>query len=146
MRLPGVLAVSLAVAACGAPAANTGPRGATNTPEPPFDAKAAPSTSTATEPTVADALAFLDRVDAELRRLWIARDRAGWVSENFITDDTEAIAADAETATAAYVTLAVREAARFQHLKLPEDAARKLMLLRLAQTVPAPDDAVLREE
>jgi peptidyl-dipeptidase A len=106
----------------------------------------APGTAAQAAPTNEEALEFLARVDADLRRLWIARDRAAWVSENFITDDTEALAADAEAATAAYVIRAVREATRYEHLDLPEDAKRQLMLLRLAQTVPAPDDDALREE
>ncbi|HEX4339092.1 MAG TPA: M2 family metallopeptidase [Polyangiaceae bacterium] len=136
----------LAATACSAPL-NGGASGAAPTTG---SAPAAPRTSAtpsaSTPPTVAEALAFLERVDRELRKLWIRRDRAAWVSENFITDDTEAIAADAESATSAYVIGAVREAARFKNLDLPEDARRKLMLLRLAQTVPAPDDAALRDE
>jgi peptidyl-dipeptidase A len=97
-------------------------------------------------PTVEDAKKFLSQVDADLRRLWVARDRAGWVSQNFITDDTEALAAAGEEATAEYVTRAIKESRKFEKLKLPEDLARQLMLLRLAQTVPAPSDAAERSE
>jgi peptidyl-dipeptidase A len=139
--------VAIVATACGS-AANTAPP-STRPPSPLAPAAPAPSSSTAparAAPTREEALAFLARVDADLRRLWIARDRAAWVSENFITDDTEAMASDAEAATAAYVIGAVREAARYQHLDLPEEAKRQLLLLRLAQTVPAPDDAALREE
>ncbi len=138
--------VAVALAACSGSAANTAPP---STRPPPAPAAPSPASSSAPPQAAAtreEALAFLARVDGDLRRLWIARDRAAWVSENFITDDTEAIAADAEAATAAYVIRAVREAARYQHLDLPEDARRQLLLLRLAQTVPAPDDAALREE
>ena len=96
--------------------------------------------------TVEEALAFLRRVDVELRKLWMQRDRAAWVNQNFITDDTDAMAAETEAATAAYVSRAVKESLRFDGLALPDAAKRKLYLLRLAQTVPAPDDPALREE
>ncbi|MGH7286302.1 MAG: M2 family metallopeptidase, partial [Polyangiaceae bacterium] len=72
------------------------------------------------------------------------------VQENFITDDTEALAAAGEEATAAYVTEAIRRAQRFAPLmkanKLPPDVARKLTLLTFSQTVPAPSDPKAREE
>jgi peptidyl-dipeptidase A len=147
MRQSRLLSVAIGALACGGCATSTAPPAAPPPPGPP-PATALP-TASAPPPAAAtkeEALAFLARVDEDLRRLWIARDRAGWVSENFITDDTEAIASDAEANTAAYVIRAVREAARYEHLDLPEDAKRQLLLLRLAQTVPAPDDAALREE
>ncbi|MGH7282526.1 MAG: hypothetical protein ACRELY_13450, partial [Polyangiaceae bacterium] len=40
-------------------------------------------------PTPEEAAAFIADVETNLRKLWVARDRAGWVQENFITDDTE---------------------------------------------------------
>ncbi len=150
MRRAAALLVPIALAACSAPAANERPCGAVGLSAARSPGAARPAVATPEKDTpratVPEALAFLKRVDADLRRLWIARDRAAWVSENFITDDTETLAADAEARTAEYVTRAVREALRFTGLALPEDAARQLMLLRLSQTVPAPDDPALREE
>jgi peptidyl-dipeptidase A len=97
-----------------------------------------------TVPTVQEATAFVADVEDHLRRLWIARDRANWVNENFITDDTEALASAAEEATAAYVRDAIVRARgrRFEDLgpSLPADVARKLYLLSVSQTVPAPGD------
>jgi peptidyl-dipeptidase A len=90
--------------------------------------------------TVDDARAFLVQVDADLRELWKARDRAAWVSLTDITDDTEALAAAGEQATAEYVTRKVHEARRFEGLALPDDLARQMKLLRLSQIVPAPSD------
>ena len=139
--------VALALTACGGSAPHTAPPATRRPPLAPMAFALPPPSGTAqAAPTNEEAAEFLARVDGDLRRLWIARDRAAWVSENFITDDTEALAADGEAATAAYVIRAIREAARYEHLDLPEDAKRQLMLLRLAQTVPAPDDAPLREE
>ena len=67
----------------------------------------------AAAPTADDAKKFVAEVDKDLRRLWVARDRAGWVNQNFITDDTEALSASGEEATAAYVTEAITKARRF---------------------------------
>ena len=97
-------------------------------------------------PTLDDARAFFNKVDGDLRRLWVARDRASWANQTNLTDDTDAIAADAESATAAYVLEAARDSRRFDTLQLPPDLARMKQLLRLAQTVPAPDDEAARRE
>ena len=96
--------------------------------------------------TPEDARRFLSEVDHDLRRLWIMRDRASWVNQNFITDDSEAMGATGEEATAEYVTRKVLEAKRFDGLKLETDAARQLSLLRLSQVVPAPDNEGERRE
>lgn len=97
-------------------------------------------------PTVEEARAFVAEVEEGLRRTWATRDRAWWIAQNFITDDTEALAAEAEEATAEYVRQAIERSKRFQGLDLPEDVARKLHLLKLAQIVPAPSDPAKRGE
>jgi len=99
-------------------------------------------------PTVQEAAAFVRDVEDTLRQLWVARDRASWINENFITDDTDAQASKAEEATAAYVADAIGRARRFDRVRsdLPPDVARKFALLSLAQVVPAPSDAARREE
>lgn len=89
---------------------------------------------------------FVDDVDRELRRLWTARDRAGWINQNFITDDSENLAAQAEQATAAYMTKVIVESRKYDGPNLPPDVARKLHLLRISQTVPAPSDGAAGEE
>jgi peptidyl-dipeptidase A len=102
----------------------------------------------ADSPTVADAEAFVLDVEDHLRRLWVARDRANWVSENFITEDTEALASAAEEATASYIRDAIVRSRRFDVLgpQLPPDVARRLYLLSIAQTVPAPGDPAKASE
>jgi peptidyl-dipeptidase A len=104
--------------------------------------------SASSAPTAEQARAFIDEVETQLRRLWVARDRANWVNENFITDDTDALAAAGEEATAGYVAEAITRSKRFDAIRgaLPSDVARKLYLLSLAQTVPAPRDAKERAE
>ena len=96
--------------------------------------------------TPEEAKKFLDQVDRDLRRLWVARDRAGWANQNFITDDTEALAAAGEEATAAYITEAVAKAKRFDGVKLDPVLQRQLQLLKLTQVVPAPSNADERGE
>jgi peptidyl-dipeptidase A len=134
----------LAVAACGGePAPAVCPR----IPPPP-SAAVAEEASSPPAPTVQEAGAFVDDVEEDLRRLWVARDRAAWVTANFITDDTEALASAGEEATAAYVAQAIERSRRFDAIRaeLPPDVARKLYLLSLAQTVPAPRDPKGRAE
>ena len=95
-----------------------------------------------------EARAFVTEVEENLRRLWVARDKALWVNETFITDDTEDLAAAGEEATAAYIGAAIVRSRRFEAIRadLPPDVARKLYLLSIAQTVPAPSDAARRTE
>ena len=106
-------------------------------------ALSAPQEPTAQEPTTqeAEAEAFIERAETELLAAWEDSARASWVQATYITEDTEILAAKAtETSTALAVQLA-QEAARFQGLELPYDLDRKLRLLRLALTVPAPNNA-----
>ena len=99
------------------------------------------------EATPDGAKKFVAAVDKDLRRLWVARDRAGWVNQNFITDDTESLSASGEEATAAYITEAITKARRFEGVKgIEGDVARQLLLLKLAQVVPAPSNADERGE
>jgi peptidyl-dipeptidase A len=93
-----------------------------------------------------EARAFLERAEAQLEEVWESEARASWVQSNFITYDTDILAARAaERSTALSVSLAM-EAARYQGLALPEDLARKLLLLRLAVVVPAPSDPAKTKE
>lgn len=83
---------------------------------------------------------FIDSAEAVLQDLWGRAGRASWVQSNFITYDTEIIAAEAnERAIAATVALA-KEAAEYQGLDLPYDVDRRLKILRLSLSNPAPSD------
>ena len=90
--------------------------------------------------TVQEARDFVARVETHLDALGIKSSRADWVQSNFITEDTEKIASDARLEVLAAVTKHALEARRFDGLKLPEDLARKLMLLKLSIELPAPSD------
>lgn len=97
-------------------------------------------------PTAAEANEFIKHAEQRLAELNLRAARAGWVQENFITEDTELLAAEAnEELTAAVTELAVA-ATRFDKLQLPPDTRRKLMLLKLALVAPAPSNPAEREE
>ena len=100
----------------------------------------------AAQPTIADARKFLE--DAEQRLLVLSDEaqQASWVQENFITSDTEALAALAnERATDEQVRLA-KESKRFDALTLPPELARKVRLLRIGFTLATPADPKESEE
>jgi peptidyl-dipeptidase A len=98
------------------------------------------------KPTVAQALAFIDSAEKELGALNIEAGQAAWVQETYITDDTVALEASANDRLIARQTVLIGEARKFDGLKLPPDAARKLQLLKLSIGLPAPSDPTLRAE
>ncbi len=92
------------------------------------------------KPSVEEATVFVNAAERRLLDLWITKERASWVMSNFITFDTEIIAAEAAQEVAGASMELAKEAARFNGLNLPEDVARKLMLLKLSQPIPAPSN------
>lgn len=97
-------------------------------------------TQSAQQVTVKDAKAFLANTETELMALYNEVSRAEWIYANFITHDTSGLSAAAnEKMTAAVVRLA-NEASKFDKLDLDEDSRRKLDKLKLALTLPAPQD------
>jgi len=91
-------------------------------------------------PTVAEARAFIEKAEARLLDLWIKGGRDAWVAENFITDDTEQIAAQGDLEVKAATAELAAESRKYEGLKLPEDVARKIHLLKLSVDIPAPRD------
>jgi peptidyl-dipeptidase A len=100
----------------------------------------------AAAPTVAEARAFMDRAEAELLNITVLGQRAGWVEETYITDDTELLAASENERLIARTTELIDEGKRFESIPLPPDLKRKFLLLKLSLTMPAPKNAKLREE
>ena len=97
-------------------------------------------------PTVAEAQEFMNKAEARLAELSIKGNQANWIHENFITDDTEALAADVNDEITAVTTELIEEAKRFNGLQMPPDLSRKFMLLKLSLTAPGPKDPKLRKE
>jgi peptidyl-dipeptidase A len=106
---------------------------------------------TTKRPTVAEAQDFMNKAEARLADLSVKSNQANWVHENFITDDTEALAADVnDEQTAATIDL-IDQAKRFDGLQMPPELARKFLLLKLSVTnlptaAAAPSDPKLRRE
>ncbi len=109
-------------------------------------APAKPESRATAAPTVAEARKFTDAAETRLLDLWIKGQRAQWLQENFITEDTERISADASQAINAATTELVAEATRFDKLQLPADVPRKLMLLKLSLDLPAPRNPAAQSE
>jgi peptidyl-dipeptidase A len=96
--------------------------------------------------TPKEAKAFVERVNKELRTLWVRQSTADWIQANFITDDTERASADATDEVMAYLTRVQKEAMRFAGVKADADTERMLYLLRVAAALPAPSDAKKRAQ
>ncbi len=100
--------------------------------------------STAATPD--EARRFVSTANAELLKLANAFSRADWVKSTHITDDTEALSAEAnERLITAQVGLA-KQATRFDGLALPEDVARQIKLVKLSLTLASPDEPKESEE
>jgi peptidyl-dipeptidase A len=109
-------------------------------------ASAAKPGGQAAAPTAAEARKFIEDAEQRLFELGVKGSRAAWVQENFITDDTEQIAAEASEAANTAAAKYAKEAHRYDGVKLPPDLARKRLLLELATGFPAPDDPKAQKE
>jgi peptidyl-dipeptidase A len=96
--------------------------------------------------TVQDATKFLEDAEAKSLALGTEASHADWIHSNFITVDSEVISAAADERAIAEGVRLAKGAVRFDHLKLPPDMARKMMLLKLGLTLAAPSDPGLSAE
>jgi len=97
-------------------------------------------------PTSADATKFLDEVDRTLTRLSIEANRAGWVTQNFITTDTEAMDARATQASADASSRFAKDAVRFDKIGVTPEQRRQLDLLKVSLVLATPSNAKEAEE
>jgi peptidyl-dipeptidase A len=97
-------------------------------------------TTTTSAPSAADAKAFLDRANAAALTLGVAQAQAGWVAENFITEDTEAINARVTQEFTDAVAKFAKESTRFDKVDVPADERRQLSLMKLALVMATPAD------
>jgi peptidyl-dipeptidase A len=98
------------------------------------------------KPNAADAEKFMEKAEKRYLDATIKDSRASWVQSNFITDDTEIIAADAKEKLIATIKELADESRQFDGLQLSPDVTRKIKLLKLAVPLPAPSDPAEREE
>jgi peptidyl-dipeptidase A len=97
-------------------------------------------------PSSEEAHKFIENAEQQLFDLGLKASRASWVEENFITDDTEQIAADANEVLNTASAKFAKEAHRYDSVQLPPELARKRLLLELASGFPAPDDPKSQKE
>jgi peptidyl-dipeptidase A len=97
-------------------------------------------------PTVEDAKKFLKEAESHYFDLSTKAQRASWVEENFITDDTEEIAADANQYLTAFSAEMSKKVHDFDALKLSPELARKMLLLKLSSEFVAPADPQEQKE
>ncbi len=96
--------------------------------------------------TPAEAEQFVADAEKRLLELNIKYARADWVKSTFITDDTESLSAEANKQVIEATTELAEQSRRFDGVDLPYATARKLKLLKLALTLPAPSNAAERDE
>jgi peptidyl-dipeptidase A len=96
-----------------------------------------PLVSQTPNPTPADAEKFVNNAETKLDALVVKGQRAEWVAENFITDDTQEITSEASETVNGEATLFAKQTIQFQKLQLPPELARKMMLLKLAAIAPS---------
>ena len=89
---------------------------------------------------------FLADAEKKLLDLNIKAGRADWVKSTFITDDTESLAAEANDNLIAATTELAEQARRYENIDLSPESKRKLKLLKLSLTLPAPKDPKERNE
>src|SRR5437899_4188656 len=107
---------------------------------------ARPDGAAAAPPTAAEAKQFLDGVNDSMKRLLVEQNQAGWVQQNFITDDTEAIQARVNQRVTDAIAKYAKEAARFDKVDVPADQRRQLNLLKLSLVMVTPADPKEGEE
>ena len=90
---------------------------------------------------------FVNEAEAKLAGANVEQQRAQWVAENFITVDTQAIAAAAHEKQIALGVELAKKATRFDKAPgLSYDARRKLDLIKRSLTTPGPSDPALTAE
>jgi peptidyl-dipeptidase A len=89
---------------------------------------------------------FMTDAETRLLELGVKAGRADWVKSTFVTDDTEALAAAANENLIGATTELAEEARRYEALDLSPELKRKLKLLKLSLTLPAPKDPAERSE
>ena len=85
-----------------------------------------------------DAAVFVDKAEKQLAELSEFGARVGWVNQTYLTEDTDWLSARVGTEITELGVKLAKKAARFDKIDVPADVRRKLMLLKLGLTLPAP--------
>jgi len=112
--------------------------------KPAADTPVAPAQAAA--PTAEEAKAFVAKASEQTRQLLLEVNRADWIANTYITEDTEALSADYNKKLTEAVVALANEAARFNDTQVDADTRRQLDKLKLALTLAAPKDPAKTEE
>jgi peptidyl-dipeptidase A len=104
------------------------------------------SPSSGAAPTATDAKTFLDQANQTLDRLIVEANQAGWVGQNFITVDTEALDARHSQLLADAGARYAKEATRFDKIQVPAEERRQLDLMKVSLVLATPADPKEAEE
>ena len=97
-------------------------------PDPkPQEAKAEPAVPKG--PTEAEARAFMDQTEVQLRTLWSHQQRMAFVQNTYITHDTESLNAQANEQVMEFLGKKIKEAAKYDAVQVSAELRRKFALL-----------------
>ena len=96
--------------------------------------------------TAADVRTFLDRANQTMRHMGVLQNRAGWVQQTFITDDTDAMAARTNQEAIDAIARLAKEAKAFDAVEVSPADRRQLTLLKVSLVMATPADAKQAEE
>ncbi|MCA0395742.1 MAG: M2 family metallopeptidase, partial [Proteobacteria bacterium] len=119
------VAASLALSAC--------KREPTATP----DSGAATATTPASTETADQ---FIARVNAELKAMYPELTAAQWLSNTYINDDSQLLAAKSNEKFLSSLNSWIEQAKRFEGQQMSPETARAITLLKLGTSMPAPKD------
>ncbi|MEP7351787.1 MAG: M2 family metallopeptidase [Acidobacteriota bacterium] len=92
------------------------------------------------KPTAEQAKAFIDDAEKKMDAIYTESQQAEWVHSNFITDDTEALAAITSQRSIDFGVGLAKEATKYDGIELPADQRRKLELFKLGLTLASPSN------
>jgi peptidyl-dipeptidase A len=96
--------------------------------------------------TAAEAQAFVDGANAELLKLATEASHAQWTANTDITGDTEATSALLNEQATARALALTAESHRFDHVNLPPELKRQIMLLQVNAPAAPKDPKLLAEQ
>lgn len=99
-----------------------------------------------TPPSIQDAKEFLEQAEADIVELSLEAAKVYWIQANFITEDSNFLAAKAGADIAKLSTRLANQAKRFNSVTLPSDMRRKMDGLKRGSNFPAPEREGAAEE
>lgn len=105
-------------------------------------------TPTAGDPplTAEKARNFVEKVNEAYYELAPLLSSAYWLQSTYINDDSQRIASHFNERQLAWTSVVVKEAAKFNDVEMDDRTRRALRILKVGQTLPAPDDPEERAE